>query len=78
MSKVLIKPAPGCVLRDHNEDFALIPVTGKDVVLDRLWKKRVKDGDAILPGDPVSEAEPEVMSESVEISIVAAKKKESK
>lgn len=47
MKKVKIAPAPGRVLRDHTDRFKIIPEGGKSVILDRVFKKRIAQGDAV-------------------------------
>lgn len=46
MNQVFLKPSAGRVLRDHTDRFRLIGEEGKTVVLDRVFKKRIADGDA--------------------------------
>ena len=44
------------MIRDHNNKMRHLPEEGKRVVLDAVWRKRLKDGDVVL----VDESKPVV------------------
>lgn len=44
----IIAPAKGRVLRNHQKDFKVISDDGEVVDYDRTFKRRVKDGDAVI------------------------------
>jgi hypothetical protein len=62
MTTATIKPTSGRVLRDHTDGYSLITDEGKSVHLDRVFRKRIADGDAELVKQ---EAAPEVAPEPV-------------
>ena len=48
MTHKFIKPSrAGLVVRDHKSNFAKLEDSGKEVVWDTTWAKRLRDGDVV-------------------------------
>ena len=51
MGTIIVRPArPELIIRDPDDGFSIVPASGKLVVDNSFWQRRIADGD-LLVGD---------------------------